>query len=51
MCFVTAMLLSSNGDWVVVLADFQGQRGAVPCIDSDEQLLIYIPFIEQLQLQ
>jgi hypothetical protein len=47
VCFVTAMLLSSNGDWVVVLADFQG-RGAVPCIDSDEQLLIYIPFIEQL---
>ena len=31
MCFVIALLLSSNDVWVVVLADFQGQRGAVPC--------------------
>jgi len=50
-CFVISLLVSSDDVWVVVLADFQGQRGAVPCIDSDEQLLIYIPFIEQLQLQ
>ena len=29
--FMTAPLLSSDGDCIVVLANFQGRRGAVPC--------------------
>ena len=28
-CFVISLLVSSDDVWVVVLADFQGQRGAV----------------------